>query len=100
MILTMALLIMVQTPAPIAVQTSESGIRHAILATGGETFMLDMDGKTIWTYPGATRDGWVLPNGHVLLAVNRSTEYPGGAVVEVDRTGKRIFEFKGTQDEV
>lgn len=85
---------------PVAVQTSEIGIRHAVFATGGETFMLSAEGKTVWTYPDGSRDGWVLPNGHILLAVNRSKEFPGGAVVEVDRTGTRHFVFKGSQDEV
>ncbi len=100
MIFTLAILIILQTPAQIAVQTSDTSIRHAIFATGGETFMLGMDGRTVWTYPGATREGWGLPNGHVLLAVNRLSEFPGGGVVEVDREGKRVFEFKGSQDEV
>src|ERR1041385_4468801 len=86
--------------APLAVQQSEAGTRHAVLATGAETFLLSAEGKTVWTYPGGSRDGWVLPNGNLLLAVNRTDEFPGGAVVEMDRAGKRLFVYKGTQDEV
>ena len=93
-------LLPIQEAHPPAVQTSSLGIRHAILATGGETFLLGSDGATRWTYPGSTRDGWVLPDGHILLAVNRSGEYPGGAVVELDKSGKTVVVFKGSQDEV
>ena len=75
-------------------------IKHGFLATGGETFIVDGTGKTAWTYPHATRDGWVLDNGNVLLALSKSKTYPGGAVVEVNKDGKTLFEFKGTQSEV
>ncbi|MDY3562045.1 PQQ-binding-like beta-propeller repeat protein [Gemmata sp. JC673] len=75
-------------------------IKHGFLATGGETFITDESGKTVWKYPHATRDGWVLDNGNVLLALSKSKTYPGGAVVEVNRDGKTLFEFKGTQSEV
>jgi Mala s 1-like protein len=75
-------------------------IQHAFLACGQETFIVDDDGKVAWKYPHGSRDGWVLPNGHVLLALSKSKEYPGGAAVEVTRTGKVVFEFKGTQSEV
>jgi hypothetical protein len=80
--------------------TAAEPVRHAFLATGGQTFIVDGSGKTIWTYPQASRDGWVLANGHVLLALAKSKAYAGGAVVEVDRSGKTVFEFPGTQSEV
>lgn len=75
-------------------------IKHGFLATGGETFIVDESGKTTWKYSHSTRDGWMLENGNVLLALSKSKAYPGGAVVEVDRNGKTLFEFKGTQAEV
>lgn len=75
-----------------------SKITHAFLATGGETYIQNGDGKTIWEFPKSTRDGWVLPNGNILLAVSKSND--GGSVVEVTREGKIVFEFKGTQSEV
>lgn len=75
-------------------------VRHAFLATGAETFIADEAGKTNWSYPHPSRDGWVLGDGHVLLALSKSKTYPGGAAVEVDRSGKVLFEFKGTQSEV
>jgi outer membrane protein assembly factor BamB len=75
-------------------------IRHPFLAAGGETFLTDADGKAVWTYPYPSRDGWVLGDGRVLLALSRGKAYPGGAAVEVDRDGKVVFEHKGTQAEV
>ncbi|WP_435011150.1 hypothetical protein P12x_002448 [Tundrisphaera lichenicola] len=75
-------------------------ITHGFLATGGETYIMDDSGRVVWRYPHASRDGWVLPDGHILLALNKSQTYPGGAAVEVDREGKIVFELKGTQSEV
>src|SRR5207302_8496933 len=79
---------------------AEAGGTPAVLGTGGETYQVDGAGKTGWTYPHASRDGWVLPAGNVLLALARGKDYPGGAAVEVTRDGKVVFEFKGTQSEV
>ena len=39
----------------------------------------DGAGKTVWQYPHASRDGWVLANGNILLALGKSKDYPGGA---------------------
>ena len=50
--------------------------------------------------PASTRDGFVLPNGNILLAVSKNETYPRGAVIEVTRENKIVFEFKGTQSEV
>ncbi len=75
-------------------------ITHSFLACGNETFLLDSAGKVAWKYPLSSRDGWVLSNGNVLLALSKSKDYPGGAAVEVTREGKIVFEFKGTQSEV
>lgn len=97
--LVMTVAVRAQEP-PAARQESATGIRHAILATGAETFILDSEGKTVWTYPHSTRDGWMLPNGNLLLDISTSPEYPHGAIVEVDRAGKTLFEYKGTQSEV
>jgi hypothetical protein len=82
------------------VQESEAGITHSFLATGAETYIAGGDGKVLWSYPAGTRDGWVLPSGNVLLAVNKSREFPGGGAVEVTREGRVVFSFKGTQAEV
>ncbi len=73
---------------------------HSFLATGADTRIVAGDGKTVWRFPKSTRDGWVLPNGNILLAVSKDKDYPGGAVVEVTRGGQTVFEWKGTQSEV
>ena len=75
-------------------------VKHGFLATGAETFIVDETGKEMWKFPMSTRDGWVLDNGNVLLALSKSKDYPGGAVVEVNWAGKILFAFKGTQSEV
>jgi hypothetical protein len=75
-------------------------VKHAFLATGGETFIADESGTTTWSFPHPSRDGWVLDSGNVLLALSTSKTDPGGAAVEVDKSGKVLFAFKGTQSEV
>jgi hypothetical protein len=63
-------------------------VKHAFLATGGETFIADESGRATWKYPHPSRDSWVLESGPVLLALSKSKTYPGGAVVQVARDGK------------
>ncbi len=97
--LTAGILLAVSLASPPPAAAAEP-IKHAFLATGGETFIVDEGGKVTWKYPHASRDGWVLDGGNVLLALSKSKSYPAGAVVEVDKAGKVVFEFKGTQSEV
>jgi hypothetical protein len=94
------LLLLVSLLAVARMSAGDDKITHGFLATGAETYIVDDAGKVTWKYPHSTRDGWVLPNGNVLLAMSKSKQYPAGAVVEVSRDGKVVFEFKGTQDEV
>lgn len=79
-----------------AQQPEPSKITHSFLALGGQTRIQDGSGKVLWSYPAATRDGWVLPNGNLLLALAGKP----GAAVEVTRDNKVVWEYKGTQDEV
>src|SRR5580700_11250466 len=81
-------------------RAADDKITHSFLACGTETYIRDGDGKITWKSPLPSRDGWVLANGNVLLAVSKTKDYPGGAAVEVTRDGKIEFEFKGTQAEV
>ena len=83
-----------------AADGAASTIKHSFLATGGETRIVDGDGKTVWRYPGSTRDGYVLPSGNILLAVSKGKDFPGGGVVEITRDNQVVFSFKGTQSEV
>lgn len=81
-------------------QDDPVGITHTFFAAGGATYIRSGDGKILWEFPHASRDGWVLPNGNVILAVNRSAKYPNGGAIEVARDGRVLFEFQGTQSEV
>jgi arylsulfatase A len=75
-------------------------LTHGFLATGGETYILGGSGQLLWSYPSGSRDGWVLPDGNLLLALNKGKDHPHGAAVVVDRSGKTLFAFEGTQSEV
>ena len=75
-------------------------ITHSFLATGGQTYITGADGKTVWNLPESTRDGWVLENGNLLLAMSKGPKFPGGGVREIDKAGTVLFEFMGTQSEV
>jgi len=79
---------------------AQEKITHSFLATGAETYLVSENATVEWTYPLSTRDGWVLPDGHLLLTLSQGAKYPGGGVIEVTREGKVLFEFKGTQSEV
>ena len=81
-------------------QVSSSGITHPVLAFGADTFMISAEGKEVWNYPLGTRDGWLLPDGNFQLTITKCSQYPGGAVLIVNREGKTLFEYKGTQSEV
>src|SRR5882724_7077391 len=87
--------------APAMNQESASGITHSFLVCGNETYIVK-DEKIAWTYPGASRDGWVSPDG-ILLAVSKCKEYPGGAVIfvqTIDKKNETKVVYNGTQAEV
>ena len=73
---------------------------HRFIAFGQKTYMIGADGKPTWTYPHATRDGYVLDNGNIVLTLSKGKRYPGGAVIEIDPDGKESLIWKGTQSEV
>lgn len=71
------------------------------------------DGAVEWTCPVNSREGWVLPDGNVLLAVGKGSRLPngdtvpGGAAIEVSRGGadaaaetRIVWRYDGTQAEV
>ena len=86
--------------SPSSSRAADEKVTHRFLATGAETYIVDDTGKVTWRDARSTRDGWVLPNGNILLALSKSKDYPGGAVIEVTKDGKTVFEFAGTQSEV
>lgn len=79
---------------------STSGIRHSFLAFGAHTWMQSEDDEIAWEWPENTRDGWMLPNGHLLLTITRVRGQHGGRVIEVDPKGRIVFRYDGTQDEI
>jgi hypothetical protein len=82
-----------------AAQQSAHGVRHAFLATGAETYIVSHTDRIVWRYPRPTRDGWMLPNGNLLLVLAHGKNY-GGGVVEVTRGGQVLFEYRGKQKSV
>ncbi len=75
--------------------------KHGFLACGSHTYIVNGVGEKIWTFDHATRDGYVLPDGRIVLTLNQSAKYPVGAVVLVTRDGMEPkLVWKGTQAEV
>ena len=86
--------------ATLALTAADQPAGRSFLMLGGITQIVDASGKATWKYPEATRDGCVLPNGNLLLTLHKSATHPGGAIVEVTRDQKVVWEYKGTQSEV
>ena len=74
-------------------------ITHSFLACGQKTCIMGADGKASWTYPAATRDGYVLEDGTIILTLSKSRRN-GGSVVRIAPDGKETVIWKGTQSEV
>lgn len=81
-----------------------------VLVCGPRTAIVEIspdhpDGKVEWSHPANTREGWVLPDGNVLLALSRGDGGPGGAAVEIERgrdgaADRVVWRYDGTQEEV
>ena len=84
----------------VCAQTDAQEIMHSFLACGQKTYIMGADGKASWTYPAATRDGYVLEDGTVILTLSKSRRFPGGSVVRITPDGKESLIWKGTQSEV
>jgi hypothetical protein len=62
-------------------QVSESGIRHSLLVTGSNKFvyLFNEDSEVEWQVRGASRDGYVLDNGNILVtSAQHVREYKKG----------------------
>lgn len=80
----------------------DATIKHSFLGVGkaNKAVIVGEDGTVEWKFNMPASDGWVLPNGNVLLALYGTKGFPNGGVVEVDRkTKKIIFQYKGRQKE-
>lgn len=78
-------------------------IKHSFLGVGkaNRVVIVNEDGKIEWKLNLPASDGWVLPDGNVLLALYNTPEFPNGGVVVVDRkTKKFIFKYLGQQKEI
>ncbi|TWT55338.1 hypothetical protein [Allorhodopirellula solitaria] len=73
---------------------------HRFLACGQKTYIMEPDGEPSWTYPAATRDGYVLDDGTIVLTLSKSKKYRGGAVISIAPDGQEKLIWKGTQSEV
>ena len=81
-----------------------------ILVCGGRTAIVEItpdhpEGVVEWSWPAATREGWVLPDGNVLLALSKGETTPKGAAVEIKpgaggAADAVVWRYDGTQDEV
>lgn len=79
---------------------SAQELTHSFLACGQQTYIMGADEKPSWTYPAATRDGYVLGDGTIILTLSKSKRNRGGAVVRIAPNGKETLIWKGTQSEV
>lgn len=72
--------------ATAAGDSAAAEIRHSYLVLGRRTAIIGEDGKAAWEYRGGSRDGFVLPDGNVLLAWSDRVE-------EVTREKKLVFSY-------
>jgi hypothetical protein len=82
---------------------TDEPVRHRFLGVGkaSQVVIVGEQGEIEWRYPMPASDGWVLPNGHVLLALYPTPQFPGGGVVEVDpKTNETVFQYQGQQHEI
>ncbi|MEM7392695.1 MAG: hypothetical protein AAF492_10140 [Verrucomicrobiota bacterium] len=87
----------------LTISLAEEPIRHSFLGVSkaNKAVIVDEDGKVEWSFHLPASDGWVLPNGNVLLALYGTRDYPSGRVIEVDRKTKKIlFTYRGQQREI
>ena len=70
---------------------AEEKILHSYLVLGNKTTIINEDGSTSWEHTGRSRDGFVLPNGNVLLAYSDRVE-------EVTREKQIVFAYKRSDE--
>jgi len=78
-------------PTRCAEGSAEPGIRHSYLVLGGKTAIIGEDGIAQWEYGGGSRDGFVLPNGNVLIAFADRVE-------ELTREKQIVFSYKRSKE--
>ena len=73
-------------PRSFGEQRSASGIRHSFLLCGPLTGIVDEESKLVWESKGASRDGFVLATGNVLISQNNRAR-------ELTRDGKEVWSY-------
>jgi len=68
-------------------QVSQSGIKHSFLICGNKTVLLNENSEILWQTEGYGRDGFILPNGHILVSV-------GNVAKEITRKGETVWSYK------
>ncbi|MDA1017206.1 MAG: hypothetical protein O3A00_22460 [Planctomycetota bacterium] len=99
--LTSVILAIVATVG-LARTTRAAEIQHSFLGVGNavRAVIVDEQGQVAWKFDMPASDGWVLPNGNILLALYGTKGFPNGGVVEVERESKKIvFQYKAQQRE-
>ena len=81
---------------------AEEPVRHSFLGVGkaNRVVIVNEENEVTWKLDLPASDGWVLPNGNILLALYGTPEFPNGGIVEVDRETKEfVFQYQGQQKE-
>lgn len=73
-------------PVPFGEQRSAGGIKHSFLICGPRSGIVDEESRLVWESKGASRDGYVLPNGNVLISQNNRAR-------ELTREGKEVWGY-------
>ncbi|WDE95701.1 hypothetical protein PQO03_08220 [Lentisphaera profundi] len=68
-------------------QRSQSGITHSFLVTGPKTCIVNEKSEVTWQINKPSRDGYVLPNGNILIAFKNE-------VNEYDKDQKIVWTYK------
>ena len=81
-----------------------------ILTCGSRTALVEIStadpaGRIEWSHPANTREGWVLPDGNILLALSKAPDAAGGAAIEIKRgqdgrPDEVVWRYDGTQKEI
>lgn len=78
-------------------------VTHSFLGVGkaNRVVIVNEQGEVDWRFDMPASDGWVLPDGNVLLALYPTHDFPGGGAVEVNRKTKKImWKYQGQQKEI
>ncbi len=77
------------------VSHGDTEIRHSFLITGHVTAIVDENSIVTWTIPTRSRDGYVLPNGNVLISTGKEAQehHPENGIVwsyVLDKANKEL----------